>query len=100
MTAKFFKFMQRGIFCRHYDLVHQYLELGVDVNEKPFLWYAIYEGCEDIARLMVQPQYGMNTSDSTFEAAIVKAIQHNYSTLAWSLLDWLTMLPRTSIFTI
>ena len=92
--------MQRGIFCRHYDLVHQYLELGVDVNEKPFLWYAIYEGCEDIARLMVQPQYGMDTSDRTFKAAIVKAIQHNYSTLAWSLLDWLTMLPRTSIFTI
>ena len=86
--------MQRGIFCRHYDLVHQYLELGVDVNEKPFLWYAIYEGCEDIARLMVQPQYGMDTSDRTFEAEIVKAIQYNYSTLAWSLLDRLTMLPE------
>ena len=83
-----------AIRSRHCDLVHQFLELGVDVNKKPFLWYAIYEGCEDIARLMVQPQYGMNTSDSTFEAAIVKAIQHNYSTLAWSLLDRLTMLPE------
>ena len=79
---------------RHYDLVHQFLDFGVDINKKPFSWYAIYEGCEDIARLMVQPQYGMDTSDRTFEAEIVKAIQHNYSTLACSLLDRLTMLPE------
>lgn len=79
---------------RHYDVVHELLELGVDVNKKPFLWYTIYEGCEDIARLMVQPQYGMDTSDRTFESAIVIAIQHNYSTLAWSLLDQLTILPE------
>ena len=79
---------------RYYNLVHVLLDLGVDINQKPFLWYAIYEGCEDIACLMVQPQYEMNTSDRTFEAAIVIAIQHNYSTLAWYLLDQLPVLPE------
>ena len=77
---------------RHYDLVYGFLQLGVDVNQEFFLNYAICEGCEDIARLLVQPQYGMNTSDFTFEAAIVTAIQYNYSDLTWFLLDQLTIL--------
>lgn len=77
---------------RHYDLVHGFLQLEVDVNQEFFLKYAICEGCEDIARLLVQPQYGMNTSDFTFEAAIVTAIQYNYSDLTWFLLDQLTIL--------
>lgn len=77
---------------RHYDLVHGFLQLGVDVNQELFLQYAICEGCEDIVHLLVQPQYGMNTSNFAFEAAIVTAIWYNYSNLAWFLLDQLTIL--------
>lgn len=81
---------------RHYGLVHEFLKLGVDVNQKFFLRYAIYEGCEHIARLIVEPQYGMNTSDETFEAAIVTAIRHKLYLITLTHCIMTNLVPRQS----
>lgn len=75
---------------RHYDLVYELLQHGADINEGGILRWAIYDGREDIAYLLIQPQYGINTSDRDFEWSIIFSIQQNYHDLAWTLLDRLT----------
>lgn len=72
---------------RHYDLVYELLQHGADPNGSSILRWAISDGREDVAYLLVQPQYGINTSDRDFEWAIIFSIQQNYHKLAWTLLD-------------
>ena len=82
-----------AVLMGHRDLARELLHRGADVNvvrpsaDKSPLEAAIANKDEETIRLLIEPRYGITTSSSAFETALVKSLDTNQPRIAHLLFE-------------